>query len=131
MDAATHVDHDPLSALAAQVAALLRPPVNVDRHPRIQEGIERVAVVLTSASWPDATQVAASIGADLRDLNEHEVAYLEHVKVATVQGWRRNGTGPKYRNEAGIVYPVAELWAWRKKGLQSSTAQGVRRGRRA
>jgi len=67
---------------------------------------------------------------DLRDLNEAEVAYIERVTPKTVREWRAQGTGPAYRNEAGIRYPVRELWIWRQKGRQTITAQRVRRGRR-
>ena len=128
---ATHADTSPLVALAREVATLLRPEPQPDRHPKVRETIDRITVVLTAASWPEGAQLATAIDADLRDLNEHELAYLERVTVRTVRTWRTAGTGPKYRNEAGIGYPIAELWAWRKKGLQSSTAQRVRRGRRA
>jgi hypothetical protein len=51
------------------------------------------------------------------------------VKPKTVREWRTLGTGPAYRNEAGIRYPVRELWTWRQKGRQTITAQRVRRGR--
>ncbi|HVT59901.1 MAG TPA: hypothetical protein VHR45_16065 [Thermoanaerobaculia bacterium] len=67
-------------------------------------------------------------GLDLRDLSEAEVAYLERITVKTVQKWRTDGTGPAYRNEAGIRYPLRWYWEWREKGRQRLTAQRVRRG---
>jgi hypothetical protein len=42
--------------------------------------------------------------------------------------WRTDGTGPAYRNEAGIRYPLKWYWEWREKGRQRLTAQRVRRG---
>lgn len=69
-------------------------------------------------------------GLDLRDLNDAEIAYLERVNVKTVQKWRSDGTGPPYRNEAGIRYPLRWYWEWRENSRQWLTAQGIRRGNR-
>jgi hypothetical protein len=78
-----------------------------------------------------AEVVRLADGLDLRDLTEHEVAYLEDVHVATVRKWRLDGTGPEYRNESGISYPVRLYFEWRERGRQRMTAQKATRGRRA
>jgi len=67
---------------------------------------------------------------DLRDLNEAELAHVEGVSVKTVQRWRTQGTGPEYRCEAGISYPIRWLWEWRERGRQRLTSQKKTRGRR-
>jgi hypothetical protein len=67
---------------------------------------------------------------DFRDLKEIELAYVEGVSLKTVQRWRTQGTGPEYRCEAGISYPLRWLWEWRERGRQRMTAQKKTRGRR-
>jgi hypothetical protein len=96
----------------------------------VRPEIHGLVALLAFPTWDEVARWAAKFPVDLRDLNEHEVAYIERVKPKTVREWRTQGTGPAYRNEAGIRYPVRELWTWRQKGRQTITAQRVRRGRR-
>jgi hypothetical protein len=95
-----------------------------------REDIGGVAICLTLPTWEQAVTTAGAMSVDLRDLNETEVAHLERVKVRTVQRWRAEGTGPHYRNEGCVRYPVRKLWEWRRKGEQQGVNQGRRRGRR-
>jgi hypothetical protein len=67
-------------------------------------------------------------GADLRDLSETEVSWLEDVKVKTVQTWRRDGSGPPYRKQgsgerAPVVYPILSLRDWRRAHRATNTTQ--------
>jgi hypothetical protein len=97
----------------------------------VRAGIGRVAALLAVASTKaELQELAAHFRVDLRDLHEAEVAHLEKVSVKTTRDWRTNGTGPAYRNEAGIRYPVLWLWEWRQKGRQFLTSQKATRGRR-
>lgn len=96
----------------------------------VRPELHRLVALLALPTWEEVVRWAATLPIDLRDLNEIEVAYIERVKPKTVREWRTQGTGPAYRNEAGIRYPVRELWTWRQKGRQTITAQRVRRGRR-
>lgn len=94
-------------------------------------GIARVAALLAVASTKaELQELARRFEVDLRDLNETELAHLEKVSIRTVREWRTNGTGPAYRNEAGIRYPLLWLWEWRQKGRQTLTSQKTTRGRR-
>jgi hypothetical protein len=97
--------------------------------PGCREDIRHLAAVLSlDPSAEDLLRIAPRL--DLRDLVEAEVAYLEQVTLKTVQAWRQNGTGPAYRNEAGIRYPVSWYIQWRRKGRQTLTSQKKTRGRR-
>jgi|SRR5215203_10970 len=99
--------------------------------PRVRPLIGQVAALLALAtSKAELHALASQFKVDLRDLNETEVTYLEKVSAKTVRDWRTNGTGPAYRNEAGIRYPVLWLWEWRQKGRQTLTSQKAARGRR-
>ena len=99
--------------------------------PKCRRDLPRIAALLSLPSWDAIIKMAASLGIDLRDLSESELAWLENVKVKSVQNWRMRGIGPPYRNQAGILsYPLRWHYEWREKGRQSSTAQGTRRGRR-
>ena len=64
---------------------------------------------------------------DLRDLSEHEVAWLEGVSVTTVRQWRHQGQGrgPDYRNQGGVRYPIRWYLEWRDQGRQSGTARAL------
>jgi len=93
--------------------------------------LHRLMTLLSLSSWDAVVRTSASLKVDLRDFVEAEMAWLENVKVKTVQGWRARGIGPPYRNQAGMIaYPVRWYYEWREKSRQSSTAQGARRGRR-
>lgn len=95
-----------------------------------REDIRHLAAVLSLDPTPqELLRIAPRL--DLRDLVEAEIAYLEQVTVKTVQAWRQNGTGPDYRNEAGIRYPVSWYIQWRRKGYQILTSQKKTRGRRS
>jgi hypothetical protein len=96
----------------------------------VRPDIHRVAAVLTSQVWEEVLRWGTTFNIDLRDLNEKELAYLERVSLKLVQRWRREGTGPTYRNEAGIRYSLKDLWEWRRKGRQTMTALRARRGRK-
>jgi hypothetical protein len=92
--------------------------------------IHALSACLTMDSWEKVVHAAGTMGVDLRDLTETEIAYLERVKVRTAQRWRSNGTGPKYRNEGSIRCPVRALWEWRRKGEQTSVDQRRTKGGR-
>lgn len=73
-------------------------------------------------------------GIDLRDLSETEIAWLEDVKVKTVQTWRRDGSGPPYRKQgdgerAPVVYPILSLRDWRRAHRATNTTQRINRQR--
>jgi hypothetical protein len=112
------------------VIALESPKVEEEPVPKCRPGIRALQAILTLPRWEDVVRTAAMHGVDLRDLNEHELAFMEGRKLTTVRSWRRNRTGPRYRNEAGIQYPVHSYHEWRARGAQSSTAQKVTRGGR-
>ena len=98
---------------------------------RVRPAIGQIAALLAVASTKAELQALASqFKVDLRDLNEAEITHLENVSAKTVRDWRTNGTGPAYRNEAGIRYPILWLWEWRQKGRQTLTSQKATRGRR-
>ena len=96
----------------------------------IRTDIHRVAALLASPTWDEVIRWAATVNVDLRDLNERELCHLERVSLKLVQRWRTQGTGPTYRNEAGIRYSLRDVWEWRRRSRQTITAQGIRRGRR-
>lgn len=116
-------------ALELQSTAAAPAPIEPVPH-GIRSSIRRLMAVLALAPTL-AEVVRLADGLDLRDLTEHEVAYLEDVHVATVRKWRLDGTGPEYRNESGISYPVRLYFEWRERGRQRMTAQKATRGRRA
>jgi hypothetical protein len=136
--------------LAAVLAALLEVPVlteNLRRAVEIAEALSRPmseATPLSPGVRPDIGRITAALAlapsfaelvryadvVDFRDLNEVELAHVEQVSVKTVQRWRTQGTGPEYRCEAGISYPIRWLWEWRERGRQRLTAQKKTRGRR-
>jgi hypothetical protein len=100
--------------------------------PKCRRDLPRIAVLLALSKWDEVIKAAAHLGIDLRDLSETELAWLENVKVKSVQNWRSRGMGPAYRNQAGALsYPLRWYYEWREKSRQSSTSQGARRGRRA
>jgi hypothetical protein len=116
-----------------QLAAVLKevsapPPTGAPDGCR--HDLHRLLTVLTLPSWDEVVRWAAALSIDLRDLLEAEIAYAERVTVKTAQRWRIDGTGPPYRNEAGIRYPASWYWDWRRRGRQSSTAQKTTRGPR-
>ena len=93
--------------------------------------LPRLMILLSLPTWDAIVRASAQLKVDLRDLNESEMAWAENVKTKTVQGWRMRGTGPPYRNQAGLLaYPVRWYYEWRENGRQSSTSQGTRRGRK-
>ena len=110
------------AATVTQGSPLLMPGVRPEVH--------RVSAVLALASWEEVVRWAATLQIDLRDLNERELAYLERVSLKLVQRWRTEGTGPAYRNEAGIRYALRDYWEWRRRGRQTMTSQKTRRGRK-
>lgn len=141
----------PLEALSGAFAALLEVPALAEHlrrsfelvdafgrlsprvmtlPPGVRPDIGRIAAGFTlSPSLGEFMRFADSI--DLRDLNEMELAYVEGVSVKTVRRWRTQGTGPEYRCEAGISYPLRWLWEWRERGRQRMTSQKVGRGKRS
>jgi hypothetical protein len=97
--------------------------------PGVRPDIGRITAALALA--PNFAELKRyADGVDFRDLDEVEVAYVEGVSLKTVQRWRTQGTGPEYRCEARISYPVRWLWEWRERGRQRMTAQKKTRGRR-
>ena len=140
---------EPLESLTGVLAALLEVPVLAEHlrrtielaealsppacdtplPPGVRIGIHRITAALALApSFAELLRYADAL--DLRDLKEVELAYVEGVSLKTVQRWRTQGTGPEYRCEAGISYPIRWLWEWRERGRQRMTAQKKTRGRR-
>lgn len=96
-----------------------------------RKDLPKIAALLTLQSWEDVVRTAATLGVDLRPLNEREVAWLLDIKLRTVRAWRGKGVGPDYHNQAGaLAYPLRWLFEWQERGRQTSTSQGTRRGRR-
>jgi hypothetical protein len=140
---------EPLESLAGVLAALLEVPVlteHLRRNVELAEALGRPMAErpLPPGVRPDIGRIAAALAlapsfaelmrfanaVDFRDLNEVELAYLEAVSLKTVRRWRTQGTGPEYRYEAGISYPIRWVWEWRERGRQKITAQKMGRGRR-
>jgi hypothetical protein len=96
----------------------------------VRPDIHRVAGMLCCPTWEAALRYAAEWQVDPRDLTTREFAYLEQISEATAADMRSKGTGPKYRHESRVLYPLAEVWAWRLKGKQSMVEQRRQRGRR-
>ena len=141
---------EPLESLTGALAALLEVPL-LAKHlrrtielaeglgspvgdsslpPGVRIGIHRITAALALApSFAELLRHADTL--DLRDLKEAELAYVEGVSLKTVQRWRTQGTGPEYRCEAGISYPIRWLWEWRERGRQRMTAQKKTRGRKS
>lgn len=138
-----------MDSLAGVLAALLEVPTLAERLRRnvelaetlgqpaverplpsgVRSDIGRIAAALALApSFAELMRFAANV--DFRDLNESELAYIETVSLKTVRRWRTQGTGPEYRYEAGISYPIRWLWDWRERGRQKITSQKMGRGRR-
>jgi hypothetical protein len=137
------------NSLVSAVSALLEVPALADQLRRSIELAGSLNPLTTAAPCPpgvraDIGRIAAALAlapsfaelmrfahlVDFRDLNEAELSYVEGVSLKTVQRWRTQGTGPEYRCEAGISYPVRWVWEWREKGRQKMTAQKKTRGRR-
>jgi hypothetical protein len=111
-----------------QLAEALGPTHN-DRSlpPDVRADIGRIAAALALApSLQELMRYGDTV--DFRDLNENELAYLEGLSLKTVRRWRTQGTGPEYRCEAGISYPIRWLWEWRERGRQRLTSQKKTRG---
>lgn len=107
--------------------ALVRPHDERPLPPGVRSDIGRIAAALAFApSLPELLRYSDLV--DFRDLNENELAYLERLSLKTVRRWRTQGTGPEYRCEAGISYPIRWLWEWRERGRQRLTSQKKRRG---
>jgi len=140
---------EPLESLMGVLAALLEVPALTEQLRRnvelaealgrpmtekplpsgVRPGIGRItAAIALAPSFAELMRFADTI--DFRDLNETELAYIEGVSLKTVQRWRTQGTGPEYRCEAGISYPIRWLWEWRERGRQRMTAQKKTRGGR-
>jgi hypothetical protein len=115
--------------LSAALETAAIPPV-ADLPDGVRSDIHRVTALLAFPGWEEVVRWAATLNVDLRDLNERELAHLERVSLKLVQRWRTDGTGPTYRNEAGIRYSLRDVWDWRRRARQTMTAQGTRRGRR-
>ena len=100
---------------------------------RVRPGLQQIlALLVVNPSLEEI--MAAAERLDLRDLSEHEIAWLEDVSLSTVRKWRHRGEGigPDYRLSGGrCLYPIRWYLEWRDGGRQSGTAAGVRRGRRA
>lgn len=116
---------------AVEIAQAIGQPLGDEEPlpPGVRPDIGRIACALALApTFAELLRYADKL--DLRDLNEFEIAYIERVSLKTVQRWRTQGTGPEYRCEAGITYPIRWLWEWRERGRQRMTAQKKTRGRR-
>ncbi|HEY0510385.1 MAG TPA: hypothetical protein VGH73_00685, partial [Thermoanaerobaculia bacterium] len=115
--------------LSSALEAAVQAPV-VDLPDGVRLNFHRVTALLAFPTWEEVVRWATTLNVDLRDLNEKELGHLERVSIKLVQRWRSEGTGPPYRNEAGIRYSLRDVWDWRRKGRQTMTAQGCRRGRK-
>jgi hypothetical protein len=115
--------------LASVLEAAIRPPVT-NLPDGIRPELHRVAAILAFPTWEEVVRWGTTLEVDLRDLNEKELSHLERVSLKLVQRWRTDGNGPPYRNEAGIRYSLRDVWDWRRRGRQTMTAQGTRRGRK-
>jgi hypothetical protein len=141
--------NDSLASLTGAFAALLEVPAlaaSLRRNVELVQalGCPTIKRQLPSGVRPDIGRIAAALAlapslqelmrfadvVDFRDLNEDEFAYVEGVSLRTVKRWRTEGTGPEYRCEAGVTYPVRWVWDWRERGRQRMTAQKMGRGRR-
>jgi hypothetical protein len=138
----------PHEVLSGALAALLQVPELTDRLVRAMELAQTSRSVepepLPKAVRPSLRQLAAALALspsleellklsaslDFRDLKEPEIAYLEEVHLHTVRRWRMDGTGPEYRNQGVIRYPIRLYWEWREKGRQKMTAQKMTKGRK-
>jgi hypothetical protein len=139
---------DPLASLTGALAALLEVPALAATLRRNVELAQALTVgpiaenPLPTGVRPDIGRIAAALAlapslaelmtfadvVDFRDLNEQEFAYLEGVSIKTVRRWRTDGTGPEYRCEAGVSYPIRWVWEWREAGRQRMTSQKMGRG---
>lgn len=115
--------------LAEAIQAIHAAPLP-DLPEGVRPDIHRVAAILSLDSWQEVVRWATTLGVDLRDLTAVEFAYLERVTVKTAADWRSRGEGPKYRCQGYILYPLAELHAWRRNGRQTTVGQRQRKGRR-
>ncbi len=139
--------NDSLSSLTGALAALLEVPALAESLKRSVELAHTLTVSVGEANLPpevrpEVPRIAAAVAlapsltelmrfadvVDFRDLNEHEFAYLEGVSIKTVRRWRTDGTGPEYRCEAGVSYPLRWIWEWRERGRQRMTSQKMGRG---
>jgi hypothetical protein len=106
---------------AALEAVASSPPAEVPEG--IRSDIHRVAALLTLPTWAEVVKLATASSVDLRDLTSKEFAYIEQVEDKTVAKWRSQGTGPLYRCEGKILYPLEEVYQWRRKGRQRMVSQ--------
>ena len=136
-----------LDSLMEALAALLEVPALAEqlrKNVELAEILSQPTVEKPLPSWvrPDICRITAALvlapsfaelmrfadRIDFRDLQQAELAYIEGVSLKTVQRWRTQGTGPEYRCEAGITYPIRWVWEWRERGRQKMTAQKKTRG---
>jgi hypothetical protein len=116
------------AAELAEVAGI-EPPNQEPLPKHVRPGIRQLAAVLAlSPALPEILRLSEAL--DFRDLKEAEIAYLEEVHIQTLRRWRKEGTGPEYRNHGSIRYPVRLYWEWRERGRQRMTAQKTTKGRR-
>jgi len=118
-------------ATLAEALRTANPPAPPPAPAGVRPDIHRVAGLLCCPSWEAALKYAAEWQVDTRDLTTKEFAYLEQVSEATAAEMRSRGTGPKYRHESRVLYPLFEVWTWRQKGRQSMVDQRRQRGRRS
>jgi hypothetical protein len=138
---------EPINTITGALAALLEVPNLAELLRRNLQLAEALSSPNTDKTLPsgvraDIGRIAAALAlapslqelmrygdaVDFRDLNETELAYLEGLSLKTVRRWRTQGTGPEYRCEAGISYPIGWVWQWREKGRQRLTSQKKTRG---
>jgi hypothetical protein len=56
-------------------------------------------------------------------LDEHELAARLNISVLTIRGWRRTGTGPRFRKYGSAVrYAVADVEDFEKAASRTSTS---------
>jgi hypothetical protein len=75
---------------------------------------ERVVATPKTPVAPAASEVAAPFAAGDELVTESRAAEIFGVSLRTLQGWRRNGTGPEFIRLScrSIRYRRADLVAW-------------------
>jgi hypothetical protein len=61
-------------------------------------------------------------GRRMQNLNEKELAERWRISPRTLQGWRQQGKGPRYRKiEGRVIYPLPEVEAYEATNLHANT----------
>ena len=75
---------------------------------------------------PELEAVALKLRHDIGLLTEQEVGAMLDASEHTLQGWRVQGTGPRYAKLGkSVFYTVAEILAWVENSTRFSTSEKV------